>query len=54
MSRGLVWLVIGIILTCGTMAFSDSMGGKYVFFYGAIIWGFIDFIIGLFGWLSNR
>lgn len=54
MSRGLVWLVIGIILTCGTMAFSDSLGGKYVFFYGAIIWGFIDFIIGLFGWLSNK
>lgn len=53
MKRGFLWTVVGIILTCGTFMFADSLGGKYVLFYGAIIYGFIDFVIGLIGWLAN-
>jgi hypothetical protein len=54
MTRGLIWIVVGIVLTCGTMAFSSNLGGKYVLFYGAIIYGVIDFVVGLVGWLSNK
>ena len=54
MTRGLLWTVVGIILTCGTMAFASNLGGKYVLFYGAIIYGIIDFLVGLVGWLWNQ
>ena len=55
MLRGFIWLVIGIVLTCGTLAFASSKGGgTYVVFYGAIIWGIIDFIAGFFGWLFSQ
>jgi len=55
MTRGLIWAVIGIVITCGTLAFASGRGGgSYVVFYGAIIYGVIDFIAGLSGWLSNR
>jgi len=54
MTRGLIWTVVGIVLTCGTMAFASSLGGKYILFYGAIIYGIIDFTAGLVGWLSNK
>ena len=53
MTRGLIWTVVGIVLTCGTLAFSDKLGGG-VLFWGAIVFGFIDFIAGLIGWLSNQ
>ena len=53
MTRGLLWTVVGVVITCGTLAFSDVLGGKYVLFYGAIIFGFIDFVVGLIGWLVN-
>ena len=54
MTRGLLWTVVGIVLTCGTMAFASNMGGKYILFYGAVIYGIIDFLVGLVGWLSNK
>ena len=53
MTRGLIWTILGAVITCGTYAFASELGGKFVLFYGAIIFGFIDFIIGLIGWLSN-
>jgi hypothetical protein len=53
MTRGLIWTIVGVVITCGTVVFSDSLGGKYVLFYGAIIFGFIDFVAGLIGWLVN-
>jgi hypothetical protein len=53
MTRGLIWTVLGVIITCGTLAFADQLGGKFYLFYGAIIFGFIDFMIGLIGWLTN-
>jgi hypothetical protein len=54
MVRGLIWTVLGIVVTCATFLFSDSLGGRYVLFWGAIIFGVIDFLVGLFGWLSNK
>ena len=51
--RGLIWTVLGVIVTCGTYAFASQLGGKFYLFYGAIILGFIDFMIGLIGWLTN-
>jgi hypothetical protein len=53
LTRGLIWTVLGVVITCGTYAFASELGGKFVLFYGAIIFGFIDFIIGLIGWLAN-
>jgi hypothetical protein len=53
LTRGLIWTILGVLVTCGTYAFASELGGKFVLFYGAIIFGFIDFIIGLIGWLAN-
>lgn len=53
MKRGFTLLVVGIVITCGTLWFSESLGGKYVLFYGAIGIGLMDFVIGFFGWLAN-
>ncbi|MBL8103190.1 MAG: hypothetical protein JNM02_11705 [Anaerolineales bacterium] len=53
MTRGFLWTVAGIIITCGTYVFADSLGGRFYLFYGAIIVGFIDLVIGLIGWLAN-
>lgn len=53
MLRGLGLTVVGIIITCVTFAFADSLGGKFVLFYGAIIFGIIDFVAGLVGWVVN-
>jgi hypothetical protein len=51
--RGLVWTVAGVAITFVTYAFASELGGKFVLFYGAIIFGFIDFLAGLVGWLAN-
>jgi hypothetical protein len=53
MTRGFLWTAAGIVITCGTFVFASELGGKFVVVYGAIIYGFIDFIVGLVGWLSN-
>jgi hypothetical protein len=53
MTRGFLWTIVGIIITCGTFVFADSLGGRFYLFYGAIIFGFIDFVIGLIGWLTT-
>jgi hypothetical protein len=53
MTRGLLWTIAGIVITCGTFAISDSLGGRYYLFYGAIIFGLIDFVVGLIGWIVN-
>jgi hypothetical protein len=45
MIRGLIICVVGLFLTFGS--------GVAVIFYGAIIWGGIDFVVGFFGWLSD-
>jgi hypothetical protein len=53
MKRGFMWTVIGVVLTCGTLWFAESLGGRYYLFYGAIGIGLMDFVIGFFGWLAN-
>jgi hypothetical protein len=53
MTRGLLWTVAGVVITCATFYFADSLGGKFVLFYGAIIFGVIDFVVGLVGWIVN-
>ncbi len=53
MIRGLLWTVGGTIVTCGTLVFASQLGGKYVLFYGAILYGFINLIAGGIGWLTN-
>ena len=54
MIRGLLWTVGGIIVTALTYAFANQLGGTYFIFYGAIIFGLIDFFIGLAGWIADR
>lgn len=53
MLRGLAWTIVGIIITCGTYVFADNLGGKFLLFYGAIIIGIIDLVVGLVGWIVN-
>jgi hypothetical protein len=54
MIRGLLWTVGGIIVTALTYAFASQLGGTYFIFYGAIIFGLIDFFVGLTGWIADR
>jgi hypothetical protein len=54
MTRGLLWTVAGLVLTCGSYAFADQLGGSYVLCWGAIIFGIIDLLVGLIGWLSSQ
>ncbi len=53
MVRGFLWTIVGVIITCGTYAFADNLGGKFVLLYGAIIFGIIDLVAGLIGWVVN-
>ena len=54
MIRGSLWTVGGIIVTALTYAFASQLGGTYFIFYGAIIFGLIDFFVGLAGWTADR
>jgi hypothetical protein len=53
MTRGLILTILGAVITCGTYIFANELGGNYVLCYGAIIFGVIDFVIGLVGWIAN-
>jgi len=53
MMRGLLWTVGGTVVTCGTLVFASQLGGRYVLFYGAILYGVINLIVGIIGWLTN-
>ncbi|MDL1910826.1 hypothetical protein FBQ81_09060 [Chloroflexi bacterium CFX6] len=52
MWRGGIIFIIGSTITWWT--YSDPIGGSYYICYGAIIFGAIDFLIGLSQWQSNR
>lgn len=54
MTRGLLWTIPGIVVTCATYAFAEDLGGRFVLCYGAIILGVIDFLAGLFGWIFSK
>jgi hypothetical protein len=53
MTRGFLWTVAGVVITCTTFYFASELGGRFYLFYGAIGIGLIDFIAGFFGWLFN-
>lgn len=53
MIRGLLWTIAGVAITCATFAFADELGGQSVLCYGAIIFGLIDFLAGLVGWVFS-
>jgi hypothetical protein len=53
MTRGFLWTVAGVVITCITYYFASELGGRFYLFYGAIGFGLIDFIAGFFGWLFN-
>ena len=56
MLYGALWCVGGIILTAGTYqaASNDPHGGSYMIAWGAIAFGFIDFLRGLFAYLGRH
>jgi hypothetical protein len=56
MVYGVLWTVGGTVVTVGTLlsAASRSGGGTYFIAWGAIIFGIVDFIRGLVGWLKYR
>ena len=53
MLYGLLWVVGGTIVTVATMS-AASEGGYYFVFWGAILWGVIDFFRGLIGWSKYK
>lgn len=54
MLAGLLWTGAGIVVTVLSIIFADQLGGNSVLCWGAVLFGIIDFLIGLFGWLSSR
>ena len=50
---GALWAVGGTIVTVFSYG-SASGGGKYVVFWGAILFGVVDFLIGLNGYVSSK
>lgn len=48
---GILWAVGGIIATSVSME-SAGYGDTYYVFYGAIIWGVIDIVRGIAGWIK--
>ncbi|MBN2386687.1 MAG: hypothetical protein JXB85_06665 [Anaerolineales bacterium] len=54
MIAGLLWTGAGVAVTVMSSIFRDQLGGSSILCYGAIIFGIIDFLVGLVGWLSHR
>jgi hypothetical protein len=54
MIRGLLWAAGGFMITMLLFSLSRLLGGVSVFFFGAIVFGLIDFVVGLIGWWRNR
>ena len=50
MLTGLLWCVGGLAVTSASYWFADA-GGKFSVFYGAVLYGIYDFLVGLVGWL---
>lgn len=53
MLYGALWCVGGLVITIATFAFANQGGGRYVVFWGAVIFGAIQFVRGLAQWLSK-
>lgn len=48
------WCALGTILTLGTYMVAREVGGYYLVYWGAIIFGGLEFLYGLFGWVTDR
>jgi len=53
MLYGILWIAGGGLVTLLTYSMAKG-GGIYFIFWGAMLWGAIDFIWGLVGWLENK
>jgi hypothetical protein len=53
---GLLWAGGGTAVTVISFvsAASSEGGGRYVVTWGAIVFGIIDFLVGLVGWLKHK
>jgi hypothetical protein len=50
---GALWAIGGTIAT--VIGYSSAGGGgKYIVFWGAIVFGAVDFFVGLSGWISSK
>jgi hypothetical protein len=54
MVRGLLWAVGGLVVTAITYAMASDKGGSYYIFWGAVLFGAIDFFAGFVGWLRHQ
>lgn len=53
MLYGFLWAAGGTVVTIATYSAAGG-GGFYIIAWGAILFGIIDFLRGLFGWLKYR
>lgn len=51
---GFLWLIGGILVTAITYSIARNEGGTYVIAYGAIIFGGLQFLRGLFKYVSGK
>lgn len=53
---GLLWTIGGIVVTVGTYlsAAQNPNGGRYFIAWGAILFGVLDFFVGLAGWIKYK
>ena len=54
MIRGLVWALTGLFTLAMFFSVSQALGGVSLFFMAAVIFGTVDFVVGLIGWWRNR
>jgi hypothetical protein len=54
MVRGMLWAVGGLLVTAVTYSMASGRGGTYIIFWGAVLFGAIDFFAGFLGWLRYQ
>ena len=54
MIRGLMWMLGGIAISMASLSLSRLNGGGSFMFFGAMLFGMIDFLAGLVGWWRHR
>jgi hypothetical protein len=54
MLRGLLWMLGGFVISVASLSLVRSNGGGSLVFFGAMIFGVIDFLAGFVGWWRCR